>query len=209
MDGSEREVRQMSIPNSLYLECPTCGEKTLHEVLRGKMSRAKDTMETTVKCQVCGTVQTTVVREPKTIHLPVVLSDMDKSRKMQLELAVDELVSLDDEMFIDDTNVIVTGIEQNGKRVTHAPAGEVQTIWVKRFDKVRVKISVNKTSKTLAAEVFALPDEEFYVGDTLQVGRDNVVIHNIKTTTGTVREGGVAARDIVRIYAKCMRTTYA
>jgi uncharacterized Zn finger protein len=92
--------------------------------------------------------------------------------------------------------------------VGEATAREISTIWGKRFDKVRVKISVNKTSKTLAAEIFALPDEEFYVGDTFTVGKDDVVIHYIKTKEGMVRNGGVPARDIVRIYTKCMRATY-
>jgi uncharacterized Zn finger protein len=41
------------------------------------------------------------------------------------------------------------------------------------------------------------------------VGKHNVVVHNIRTRTGTVREGGAQARDIVRIYAKSVRTTYA
>jgi uncharacterized Zn finger protein len=61
----------------------------------------------------------------------------------------------------------------------------------------------------LAAELTALPDEEFFVGDILNIGRDDVVIHYIKTRDGMVRQGGVPARDIVRIYAKSARTTYS
>ena len=199
----------MSIPNSLYLDCPSCGEKTLHEVLRGRMSKGGDVLETTVKCQECQQVHAAVVREPKSVLLPLILSDMGTTKKMEFEFGEDEMVSVGDELFVGDANVIITAIEKGQGRVLESPAKEAKTIWVKRYDKVRVKISVNKTSKTLAAELNALPDEEFFVGDILTVGRDEVVIHSIKTREGMVRQGGVAARDIVRLYAKSARVTYS
>ncbi len=198
---------QLAIPNSIYIECPNCGEKTLHEVLKGKMSKGGDVLETTVKCQNCGTVHSAVVREPKAVSVPIIVSEMGRSKRFAFEFGGDELVSIGDELFVGDANVIVTSIERGGLRVESAPAGEISTIWAKRYDNVRVKISVNKTSKTLAAEITALPDEEFYVGDIFTVGKDEVVVHTIKTSTGTVRSGGAAARDIIRIYAKCMRVT--
>jgi uncharacterized Zn finger protein len=199
----------MAVPNSLYLDCPSCGEKTLHEVLKGRISKGGDVLETTVKCQECQHIHNAVVREPKSVKVAMVLSDMGVTSKTDFEFGEDELVAVGDEIFVGDSNVVVTAIEKGEKRVGEAPAKEIKTIWAKKFDKVRVKISVNKTSKTLAAELTALPDEEFFVGDILNVGRDNVVIHYIKTRDGMVRQGGVPARDIVRIYAKSARTTYS
>ncbi len=199
----------MAIPNSLYLDCPSCGEKTLHEVLKGRLSKGGDVLETTVKCQECQHVHGAVVREPKTVKVAMVLSEMGETKKLDFELGEDELVAVGDELFVGDSNVIVTAIEKGERRVGEAPANEIKTIWAKKFDRVRVRISVNKTSKTLAAELTALPDEEFFVGDILNIGRDDVVIHYIKTKEGMVRQGGVPARDIVRIYAKSARTTYS
>jgi uncharacterized Zn finger protein len=199
----------MAIPNSLYLDCPSCGEKTLHEVLKGRISKGGDVLETTVRCQECQQVHGAVVREPKSVKLPIILSDMGKTSKLDFEFGEDELLAVGDELFVGDTNVVVTAIEKGERRVSQAPAKEIKAVWAKRFDKVRVKISVNKTSRTLAAELTALPDEEFFVGDILNVGRDDVVIHYIKTREGMVRHGGVPAREIVRIYAKSARTTYS
>jgi uncharacterized Zn finger protein len=199
----------MAIPNSLYLDCPSCGEKTLHEVLKGKISKGGEVLETTVKCQECLHVHNAVVREPKSVKVAMILSDMGTTTKMEFELGEDEFVMVGDELFVGDSNVVVTAIEKGERRVDEAQANEIKTIWAKRFDKVRVKISVNKTSKTLAAELTALPDEEFFVGDILNIGRDSVVIHYIKTREGMVRHGGVPARDIVRIYAKSARITYS
>ena len=65
----------MNIPNALNLECPDCGEKTVHEVLRGKISKEGDVLETTVKCQQCGKVYTTVVREPKAVMVPIIVTE--------------------------------------------------------------------------------------------------------------------------------------
>jgi uncharacterized Zn finger protein len=199
----------MAIPNSLYLDCPSCGEKTLHEVLKGRISKGGDVLETTVKCQECQHVHSAVVREPKSTKVAIILSDMGATKKTEFEFGEDELVVVGDELFIGDTNVVITAIEKGERRVPEAVAKEIKTIWAKKFDKVRVRISVNKTSKTLAAELTALPDEEFFVGDILNIGRDSVVIHYIKTRESMVRQGGVPARDIVRIYAKSARITYS
>lgn len=199
----------MAIPNSLYLDCPSCGEKTLHEVLKGRLGKGRDVLETTVKCQQCGHVQNTVVREPKAVKLPIIVSDMGQSKRCEFEFGEDELVALDEEIFVDDATVVITAIEKGNKRVNQCLANEIDTIWAKKFDKVRVKISVNKNTKTLAAELFALPEEEFFVGDLMTIGRDEVVIHSIKTKDGMVRSGGVAAQDIVRVYAKSARRTNA
>ena len=83
----------------------------------------------------------------------------------------------------------------------------ISTIWAKKFDKVIVKISINKHTKTIPTQIDAMPDEEFFVGDLMTVGKEQVVIHSIKAKEGAVRRGSVPARDIVRIYTKAVRTT--
>ena len=67
---------------------------------------------------------------------------------------------------------------------------------------MKVKFSINKKDVTVSRSILASPDEEFYIGDSLKIDRDYVVIHRIKTHTGIVRKGGVQARDIVRVYGK-------
>jgi uncharacterized Zn finger protein len=200
---------EMTVPNALFLECPSCGERCLHEVLRGRISGKKDVMETTVKCQSCGHVHSEVVSEPKPVKVPIIVSEFGKSKRSEIELESDEVLGVGEELLVGDAQVVVTSIECEDKRVDNCPVGKIGTIWAKKFDKVKVKISINKVNKTIPAEIFALPEEEFYVGDLMTVGKYNVVVHNIRTRTGTVREGGAQARDIVRIYAKSVRTTYA
>jgi len=166
-------------------------------------------MEATVKCQECGYVYVTVVREPEQIMVPIIVSERRTSRKEHIELLSGDMISVNDEVYLGENHLLITAIECDGRRVKHCAVEDVDTLWAKNFDKVIVKISVNKHSRTLAAQVEALPEEEFYVGDLMTVGRDNVVIHNIRSKEGTVRRGGVPARDIVRIYTKAVRTTNA
>ncbi|HSV41798.1 MAG TPA: HVO_0476 family zinc finger protein [Methanomassiliicoccales archaeon] len=199
----------MTVPNALHLDCQSCEGKTVHEVLRGRLSKGQDVIEATVRCQECGTVSNVVVREPKTVTLQVILSDMGASKRESIELNEDDEVAIEDELFVGDLPVMVTGIEVDGRRLVHAPASKIQCLWVKRFDKVRVKVSINKVHKTLSVDMEALPEEEFFIGDMMNVGREQVVIHYIKTKDGMVKRGSVLARDIVRIYTKAARITYS
>lgn len=199
----------MTIPNALYLDCPSCGENAVHEVLRGKMGKKQDTLEATVKCQECGHTYTTVVREPESIKVPIIVSDRSKSSKEEIELMEDEILSVGDEIFLGENQLLVTSIESKGKRVENCEPANIDTIWAKKYDHVIVKISINKHTQTIPAELEALPDEEFYVGDLMTIGTEKVAIHSIKTESGMVRRGSAEARDIVRIYAKAVRTTYS
>ena len=197
----------MTVPNALYLDCPSCGEHSVHEVLRGKLSKKQDSMEATVKCQECGHTYSTVVREPEIIKVPIIVSELGNSKKEEIELESGELLSLGDELFLGETHLLVTGLECGERRVEKCDTNDVSTIWAKKFDKVIVKISINKHTRTIATQMVAMPDEEFFVGDMMTVGKERVAIHNIRSKEGTVRRGGVPARDIVRIYAKAVRTT--
>jgi uncharacterized Zn finger protein len=200
---------EMSVPSALYLDCPSCEETTVHEVLKGRIGKKQDKMEATVKCQVCGQVYSTVVREREPKRVPIIISELGKSKSDTIELDPEEELAVGEELYLEDLPLLITALESSGKRVSKTQVSKVDTIWSKKFDKVVVKISINKHTKTIPAETTALPDEEFYVGDIMTVGKEDVVIHSIKTKGGTLRKGGAPARDIVRVYARSMRTTYA
>ena len=199
----------MSTPNSIYVECPDCGEETLHEVLKGKLSKDGDTFEGTLRCQECSRVHTAVVREAKAIKVPIIISDQGESRRSVIELPEDEEIRVEDELVLEDLPIIISSLESNGRRVLKAEVKDITTIWAKRFDKLHVKISINDVHKTMSTEVMALPEEEFFVGDMMTIGRYNVVITKIKTKDSMAQRGSVPARDIVRIYARKARITYS
>ena len=192
------------------VECPVCKAETLHEVLSGKIGgKAQTVLESTVKCKECGHIHHSVLKAEKPVEVPVVVSWIDKSKRSSITLGPDEVLCVEDEIMAGDEQVIITSIESKGARVARAKARDITTVWGKRFDKVRVPFSISHVSKTFSEHVLAVPDEEFYVGDILNVGRHEVVIHSIKIKDKSLRMGGARARDIVRVYANIVRkTTY-
>ncbi len=196
----------MPLPTSVMVECPVCKEETLHEVLSGKVGGKSQTVfETTVKCRQCEQVHHAVLKVAKPVQLPVIISWLKESVRTSFMLGPDEVLSVDDEIMCGEEPVLVTSIESNGARVKRAKASNIQTVWGKKFDKVRVPFSISHVGKTYAEHILAVPDEEFFVGDMLTVGKHEVVIHSIKIADKSLRTGGALARDIVRVYASLVR----
>lgn len=196
----------MSAPSALVLTCASCGEVVPHRVLRGKIGGKDEIVfEGTVKCTKCGHVSTVVTREPKPIHVPIIVSWLEQSERTTLEFSPEEDVDVGEELELGDTRIAITAIESGGRRVEGAKAKEVATLWAKRIDRVRVKFSVNKGNRTVPHEVLAAPDEEFEVGEIVDLGKERALVHHIRTHARTVRRGRVRADEIVRMYGRRVR----
>ncbi len=196
----------MTIPSSISSECPVCKEETLHEVLSGKMGGKKQAvMDSTVKCRQCGHVHHIVIKVEKPVVIPVVISWLTQSSRSSISLGPEEVLSIDDEIMCGEQSVLVTSIESKGARPKRAKARDITTIWGKKFDKVRVPFSISTGAKAYSDHVLAVPDEEFFVGDIITFGKQDVVIHTIKTAGRVFRKGGAPAREIVRVYGNVVR----
>ena len=198
-------AHSMAAPSALVLHCDTCGDVP-HRVLRGKVGGKDEVVfEGVVKCSKCGQIRAVVTREPRPIQVPVVVSHFESSERTALEFSPDERVDRGEELELGDTRLRITAIEVRGRRVDGAVAKEVSTLWAKRMDQVRVKFSVNKGNRTVPHDVVAAPDEEFEVGDIIDLGKDRAVVHHIRTRLRTVHEGRVRADEIVRMYGRVVR----
>lgn len=195
----------METPSALVLVCEECGEVP-HRVLSGRVSGAEAVVfQGTVKCSSCGRVRSVSVREERPIEVSAIVSEGSKSERTKVELAPDELVEVGTRLEVDGHRLQVTAIEVGERRVPASKAANVRTVWVKRVDRVRVKFSVNKGSRTVVFDIDALPDEEFEVGDIVDIGREHAVIHRIRVAERTMRRGAAAAEDIVRMYGRVVR----
>jgi uncharacterized Zn finger protein len=198
-------LETMAAPSALVLHCETCGDVP-HRVLRGRIGGHDEIVfEGVVKCSRCGEVRSVVNREPKPIDVPIIISWLDRSERTTLEFAPDEEVRVGDQLDLGDNRLRVTAIETADQRVEAAKARDVATLWAKRTDRVRVKFSVNKGNRTVPTEVLAAPDEEFEVGDIVDLGKDRAVVHHIRTRYRTLREGRIRADEIVRMYGRAVR----
>ena len=201
---SEDGPKISDVPSGATLDCPKCGE-TMHRILKGRVSGKKgETLECGVKCSECGGVRRSTIRREKPVTVKGSVSDDDRSKRTELELLPS------DKMILGGQEVEVSSIESDGRRVEVALAKEIDALWTTRADRVKVKFSISKGRRTLSKEIFAQPDEEFYVGDMVELGRMKVVIHRIRCRDNrTIRDGSATASSIVRIYAKGIKEIWA
>ena len=190
------------MPDTIYNECPDCGDVTEHKILKAKMGNFN--VNGTFQCKECGRAFSGVIRLPKEFEVKVLLSDGDLTETTQTMLREDEIVAVGDEFDLDDgRHVQITYIElPDGSRKKKVPATEVKALWVKAFGVLMVKVSVNDYKKTYPMLCEAEPDDEFTVGMFMHFDLWDCVIHAIKTKDRLLRKGTAEARDIVRIYAK-------
>jgi uncharacterized Zn finger protein len=199
-------MSSMAAPSALVLKCSNCGEVVPHRVLRGKIGGKDEVVfEGVVRCSNCEVVSNVVTREPKPISIPLIVSWLDRSERTSLEFSPDEEVTVGEELDLGDSRIQVTAIESHGRRITGVRAKEIATLWAKRVDQVRVKFSVNKGNRTVPHDVLAAPDEEFEVGEIVDLGKSRAVVHHIRTRQRTMREGSVRADEIVRMYGRVVR----
>lgn len=177
-----------------------------HRVLSGRVSgRDAFVFQGTVKCTHCGRVRAATVREAKPIEVPIIVSEEGDSERGSIELGPDELVRVGDRLEYEGHRIEVTSIQAGDRRVPASKARNIGTLWAKRMDRILVKVSLNKGSRTITREFAAAPDEEFEVGDILDLGRERVLIHRIRVGDATLRRGMARAEDIVRVYGKFVR----
>ena len=199
---------QRPMPDTLIFECPDCDDDTEHQVLHGRMGRSS--IEGTFRCNECGKITSETIRIPELLEVPVMYSDDDVTDTTRTTLESNDIVSIDDEFVMDDgRRVCVTHIDvEDGSKVKRAQADRIKKLWVKQFDVLSVKVSVNDDRKTYSLRVEAEPDDEFVVGTMLEFEDFNCLIHAIKTKDKLVKNGSAEARDITRIYGKIRKKRY-
>lgn len=197
------------MPEFIYYECPDCDDVTEHTILKGRMGKGNITG--TFRCEDCGRIFSDTVRIPKQFEVPVLFSDGEFTEKTVTMLEDDEIIAIGDEFYLDDgRRVCVTFMDvESGAKVRKVRATKIKKLWVKQFDVLSVKISVNDNRRTIPLRIDAEPDDEFIVGSILSFENFNAMIHAIKTKTGLVRKGSAESREIRRIYAKIRPKEYS
>jgi uncharacterized Zn finger protein len=195
----------VATPSAVMANCENCGE-VLHRVIKGKLSGRRDIVfQGVVRCQTCGRISDITIRESKPVKIPVIISWMEDSERIETELGPDILLRVGDLLELSSGNAEVTAIESGGRRVPECTARRVDTVWAKRADMVRVKVTLVKAGRGSPKEIFVAPDKEFCVGDIIEVGRNRALILQIRVEQKTLHRGCAPASAIKRIYAKSGR----
>lgn len=198
----------VDVPKSLAYFCENCKKETKHTVLKGRITeRKKIRFSGVIKCNICGATKEVEITEDKPVLLNVNISIGEQTRSAKVEFEPDEEIVKGERLLIEGRRVRVTKVEAEGKSVNKAPAQNVERLWVKDIEKVRVKVAVNEGNITKSYTMLVEPDEEFCVGDILQTEEGEAVITSIKTPEGSVKRENVPvyAEEVRRIF--CRRVT--
>ncbi|MDG6226043.1 MAG: HVO_0476 family zinc finger protein [Candidatus Thermoplasmatota archaeon] len=187
--------------------CEVCGTETPHKVIHAGFGPDPNAgFSGKVQCRKCTTIHHTEVPSEKNVSIPLVLSDGDTSSSQRLVLGYLEEISLGEELIFEGHNILITAILKDDRKINRAKAGDISILHAKVFDTLVVKISISSGSRTRADSLRVPPDEEFEVGDLLDLNRGKVVVSSILSDIKVRREGlPVPARYIKRIYAKPVR----
>ncbi len=176
-----------------YFICPECGSEDVEVIKeRGR--------ELTLKCRECGSVWHTTL--PKLVRVPLIISRHERSFKGEAELPEGEEIAIGDIVEIEGDEVRITGIELEGdRRVERGRIGEIKTLWGKSLTYPKViGVSIYLPGGVTQSFKVKVPrDEEFVVGEVLEVGGYTFRIEKIKTEKKMLRHGKAKADRIVAL----------
>ncbi|WP_297467158.1 HVO_0476 family zinc finger protein [Thermococcus sp.] len=176
-----------------YFICPECGSDDVEVIKeRGR--------ELTLRCNECGNVWHVTL--PKLVKVPLIVSKHEVSFKSEAELPEGEEIRVGDIVETEEDEVRITGIElEGGKRVNRARVEEIKTLWGESLTYPKViKVSIYLPKGITQSFRVKVPrDEEFAVGEVVEVGGYTFKIEKIKTENKMLHHGKAKADRIVAI----------
>ena len=176
-----------------YFICPECGSDDVEVIKeRGR--------ELTLRCNECGNVWHVTL--PKLVRVPLIVSKHERSFKSEAELPEGEEIRVGDIVETEEDEVRITGIElEGGKRVNRAKVGEIVTLWGESLTYPKViKVSIYMPKGITQSFRVKVPrEEEFAVGEVVEVGGYTFRIEKIKTGRKMLHHGKAQADKIVAL----------
>ena len=186
------------------MSCPICDSDDV-EILNSKQkdSKKKLTEEYLLKCEDCGHVFKDVVSLKKPRPYRLIVSEHDKSHKINIDLSPSDELSVGDVLLTDFGQVEVSGIEVGDKRVRDAQLEDVTTIWATSVEiPARIGFSVDLHGEVDSYKLDLERDFEIAPGDIVKIDKHVVKVHVIKTQERKLTSGFAKANVIKRVYSK-------
>lgn len=180
------------------LKCPQCDEVQEHVVLRAAAANW------TVQCLRCKRVRTMPApKQERFVPVPVILSEGDKSRTVQLHVPLDGKVAENDEYDFEGHRVRITAVEvAEGRRPKSAKGRDVRKLYAVVFDTVTLHYTVNQGDITRSFQEAVVPETEIHVGSVREVDGVRLAIKTLKSDQNrTLHRGYLYARNVHRVFA--------
>ena len=186
------------------MSCPICDSDEI-EILNSKQkdTKKKLTEEYLLKCEDCGHVFKDIISLKKPRPYRLIVSEHDKSYKINIELSPSDELGVGDVLLTDLGQVEVTGIEVDDKRVKNAQLEDVTTIWATSVEiPARIGFSVDLHGEVDSYKLDLERDFEIAPGDIVKIDKHVVKVHVIKTQERKLTSGFAKANVIKRVYSK-------
>ncbi|RAH15348.1 MAG: hypothetical protein CMB56_003200 [Methanobacteriota archaeon] len=184
---------------SCVASCPTCGEEKEHEIVNQK--EVGSGLDVKVKCLDCSLVHKVHIRPPKPILLSFLLSEGPESKNVKIDVDEDELFRVGDVFEHDLKTWRINTIEStHNKFMRKSLPDRIGRITAKRFDEVRVKITINNGDFSKPGLILCEPDKIFSTGSIIEYEGEKWRIRSINTERGSTLRGKFEAYKIKRLY---------
>ena len=182
-----------------FSECPSCDEVTDHSIIkRTPRGEGEDFL---VRCVTCSFVHKVMIRPPKPVMVKTTLSDGRESFGVEIEVDMDEEISVGDMFEHEDKTWMVTRIDNNDSRSKKVlSASKIFSMWATRSDKTIVGITMTIGEISESGKLECEPDRVFSCGTIIDFAESRWRIRAIHTGKGRTLTGSRIANEIRRIY---------
>ena len=190
----------------LELECESCDNTTLHDVLKAQTSQKRGfSFQGTVRCSECGATRHAKIRVLPPLELELRLSEGGETVREKLLAEPGDLLQVGELLSHARGPLEVTALElgarkgtDSTKRVQQAKARERPIVWARLVATVRVRFALHRESETLSLKQELSPETELAIGMVLQLDGRAVVIEALHLHGGR-RVTKAAAWDLKRV----------
>ena len=186
------------------LACDVCGEETVHRIVQATSDR-DGTVRGIARCRVCRWTHPFVSVAPRTMRLPIVVSDGPSSVRRTVEVDPTTRITVGERVGDPADELIVRRIEvAAGRAARSAAAPLVRTLWAVPDRGARVPVSIVEGRRTRPTVLILPPSTRLGVGASVNVEGMVLEVVAIRARGHTWRRPGdeFAAGEIVRLYTR-------
>ncbi len=188
----------VEVEEDVLYACPMCAESTIHDLL-GEKNIGKG-VNIRAQCTSCNSVHVIELRPPPARNIRVILSDDRTSTRSTIEVDIDEELFVRDEFGLDGKRWEITRIEIPSGDVQKAVAHEIRSLWARRTDIARVRVTFTDYDHS-ESEVWVVdPDDVFEADAPIETDRGTWWVRAIHSGRGRILGGKMKARKVRRLF---------
>lgn len=190
------------------LYCESCGEETLHRILRvdrGAAGPHPRVVRGVARCRECRWTHPFESSRAETVPLEVVVSKGALSERRHVEVSPSEAIRVDGPVPGVEPPATVRRIDlKDGARAPEAVARAVATVWATVNEPRQVRVAVLEGGRSSTERVVVPPRARWTVGDELRLPTGVVTIVALRARHRTWRRPGDAfpAEEVEVVYGR-------